>query len=302
MRLLTFSGRCGRLVGLVGGLLAGALQAQPEAKPWRIVTSFYPMYVATLNLAAGLPGVQVVNLTRPITGCLHDYQLAPEDMITLTTADVFVVNGAGMESFLDKAGRHNRRMVVVEASAGIDLIRSGGAAEGAVNPHVWVSISDHMLQVANLATGLAKADPAHATGYRANATVYSAQLEVLRGEMHAALTAARGRAIVTFHEAFPYFAREFGLRVAAVVEREPGSEPNAQELAATIRTVRAAGVQALFAEPQYPMKAAELIARETRAKVYTLDPAVSGPLQADAYLVIMRRNLQVLREALGNDQ
>lgn len=287
-----------RLAALGAWLAAAALQAQPGAKPWRIVTSFYPMYVATLNVAAALPGVQVINMTRPVTGCLHDYQLAPEDMITLTTADVFVINGAGMESFLDKAVRHNRHMAVVDASAGIDLIRAGAAPDGEANPHVWVSVSDHLRQVASIAAGLAKADPARAARYAANAAGYSTQLEALRAEMHQVLAAARGRQIVTFHEAFPYFAREFGLRVVAVVERDPGSEPNARELAETIRTVRAAGVRALFAEPQYPVKAAELIARETRAKVYTLDPAVSGPLQADAYLVIMRRNLQVLREAL----
>ena len=296
-RLMT-CGRCWGLAGLGVWLAAGVLQAQPEARPLRLVTSFYPMYVATLNVAGGLPGVQLTNLTRPLTGCLHDYQLAPEDMITLTTADVFIVNGAGMESFLDKAVRHNPWMVVVEASAGIELIRAGAAPDGEANPHVWVSVSDHLRQVANIAAGLAKADPARAARYAANAAAYSPQLEALRLEMQQALAPARGRPIVTFHEAFPYFAREFGLRVAAVVEREPGSEPNAQELAATIRTVRAAGVRALFAEPQYPPRAAELIARETQAKVYTLDPAVSGPLQADAYLVIMRRNLQVLREAL----
>jgi zinc transport system substrate-binding protein len=292
---------CGRgwLPVLLGAwFAAAAVRAQPEAQPLRIVTSFYPMYVATLNVAAALPGVTVTNLTRPLTGCLHDYQLAPEDMITLTTADIFVINGAGMESFLDKAVRHNPRLVVVDASAGIELIREGTAPDGAANPHVWVSVSDHLQQVANIAAGLAKADPGRAARYAANATAYRAQLEVLRTEMHQALAGARGRPIVTFHEAFPYFAREFGLHVAAVVEREPGAEPNAQELAATIRTVRAAGVQALFAEPQYPAKAAELIARETRAKVYILDPAVSGPPQADAYLVIMRRNLQVLRDAL----
>lgn len=291
-------GRPVRLAALGVCVAAAALQAQPGAKPVRIVTSFYPMYVATLNVAAALPGVQVINMTRPVTGCLHDYQLAPEDMVTLTTADVFVINGAGMESFLDKAVRHNRHMAVVEASAGIDLIRTGVGPEGEANPHVWVSISDHIRQVANIAAGLAKADPARAARYAANAAAYKTQLEALRAEMQQALAGARGRQIVTFHEAFPYFAREFGLQVAAVVERDPGAEPNAQELAETIRTVRALGVRALFAEPQYPLQAAELIARETGAKVYTLDPAVSGPPQADAYLVIMRRNLRVFKEAL----
>ena len=106
------------------------------------------------------------------------------------------------------------------------------------------------------------------------------------------------RDIVTFHEAFPYFAKEFDLRIAAVIEREPGPEPAAAELAQTIDLVRASGVKALFAEPQYPARAAESIARETGARVYTLDPAVTGPMDADAYIHIMDANLRVLEEAL----
>ena len=68
----------------------------------KIVTSFYPIYLETMNITRGVSGVEVVNMTPPQTGCLHDYQLTPEDMKLLETADIFVVNGLGMESFLDK--------------------------------------------------------------------------------------------------------------------------------------------------------------------------------------------------------
>ena len=88
------------------------------------------------------------------------------------------------------------------------------------------------------------------------------------------------------------------MHIAAVIEREPGSEPSARELAQTITLVRKAKVKALFAEPQYPSKAAEAIARETGAKLYTLDPAVTGPMRDDAYITIMTRNFSELRKAL----
>lgn len=92
------------------------------------------------------------------------------------------------------------------------------------------------------------------------------------------------------------------MNIAAVVEREPGSEPVPKELADIIETIKAAGIMALFAEPQYSSKSAETIARETGAKVYTLDPVVTGvatPDAYDAYLIAMESNMKTLQEALG---
>ena len=116
--------------------------------------------------------------------------------------------------------------------------------------------------------------------------------------MHKSLDNVKNRDIVTFHEAFPYFAKEFNLNIVGVVEREPGSEPSARELQETIEQVKKLKVKALFAEPQYPTKAIETISTETGSKVYTLDPVVTGPMDADAYINIMDSNLKILEEAL----
>jgi zinc transport system substrate-binding protein len=268
--------------------------ARAASKPVRITASFYPMYIATINVTKGIPGVEVRNLTKPMTGCLHDYSCTTDDMKQLAKTDIFVVNGAGMESFLDKVIKQLPNIRIVNASDGIELIKD---AEGG-NPHVWVSVSLHIKQVRNIASQLAKADPQHAKEYGSNAAAYVAKLEKLRKEMHEGLKGLKTRDIITFHEAFPYFAKEFGLRIAAVIEREPGSEPNAKELAQTITIVKKAKVKALFAEPQYPAKAAQTIARETGAKLYVLDPAVTGPMKDDAYIQIMAKNLGELRKAL----
>ena len=272
----------------------GIPMARAAAKPVRITASFYPMYIATLNVAKGIPGVEVHDLTKPMTGCLHDYSVTTDDMKQLAKTDIFVVNGAGMESFLDKVIKQLPNVKIVNASDGIELLKD---KEGD-NAHVWVSVSLHIRQVRNIASQLAKADPQHAKEYGSNAAAYVAKLEKLRKEMHEGLKVLKTRDIITFHEAFPYFAKEFGLRIAAVIEREPGSEPNAKELAETITIVKNARVKALFAEPQYPAKAAQTIARETGAKLYVLDPAVTGPMQDDAYIRIMTMNLGELRRAL----
>lgn len=273
---------------LLAALLAG--QAGAAEVPLRIVTSFYPIHIAVLNVARNVPGVEVINLTPPITGCLHDYSMTPQDLRTLARADAFVINGLGMESFLDEAMKRLPYLRVVDASRGIKPLDD--------NPHVWVSVTLAIQQVQNIADALEEFDPDHAERYRANADAYIARLDALRRRMREGLDGVKNRNIVTLHEAFPYFAREFGLRVVAVIEREPGSEPSARELAQTIDIVRQTGAPALFAEPQYPAKAIDTIAAETGAKVYTLDPAVTGPMEPGAYLGIMETNLETLIAAL----
>jgi zinc transport system substrate-binding protein len=278
----------------VVGLLSSAFADTPSSV--KILTSFYPMYIATLNVAGDVPGVEVKNLTRPITGCLHDYQLTPNDLKTISQADIFVVNGAGMESFLEKALKQSPHLKMIQASEGIELVR--GEGEEGENAHVWVSVSDHIRQIQNIAKGLAQADPTHAEAYQNNAKSYIEKLEALQKRMHEGLKDIKTRDIITFHEAFPYFAREFNLKIAAVIEREPGSEPSARDLAKTIHLIKQSNIKVLFAEPQYPSRAADLIARETGATVYTLDPAVTGPMEKDAYLQIMEANLHELEKAL----
>ncbi|MDD4168856.1 MAG: metal ABC transporter substrate-binding protein [Desulfotomaculaceae bacterium] len=271
-----------------------APQQPATGKTLTIATSFYPVYVATVNVAGDIPGVRVVNLTQPSTGCLHDYQLKPDDLKTLSETQILVVNGAGMESFLDKVVAQQPHIKIVDASEGIQLIKGD---EGD-NPHVWVSVSNAIQQVENIGLQLAKMDPDHAAQYSANANAYIERLGALRDKMRQALDGANNRDIITFHEAFPYFAREFNLNIVAVIVREPGSEPSAAELTDTIETVRSAKIMALFAEPQYTAKAAETIARETGAKVFILDPVVTGPMEPDAYIKIMESNLTILEEAL----
>ena len=92
------------------------------AEPFRIVTSFYPMYVATINITDGVDGVEVSNMTKPQTGCLHDYQLMTEDMKTLEKADAFCHQWAGMEDFMDKVTEQQKKLKVIDASRGIELI------------------------------------------------------------------------------------------------------------------------------------------------------------------------------------
>ncbi len=263
-----------------------------------IVTSFFPVYVAAINITSDVPGVKVTNMTEPQTGCLHDYSLRPADLKLLEAADVFVINGSGMESFLDDVLKEQDDLKIIEASDGIPALTE---ENGEVNGHVWVSMTNAVLYVQNIADRLSSIDEANAEHYKKNADFYIDKLQALKQEMHSELDGLDNKDIITFHEAFPYFAQEFGLNVAAVVEREPGTEPTARELGGIIELVKQTGIKALFAEPQYSSGAAETIAAETGAVLYSLDPVAAGeavPEAADAYLDAMRQNMETLKKAL----
>jgi zinc transport system substrate-binding protein len=179
---------------------------------------------------------------------------------------------------------------------------SHDAAGEAPNPHVWLDPVLACHGVSNIISALAEADPKHSAGYRKRGQEYIARLELLDREMRTAVQLLPHKAIVTFHDAFPYFARDFGLDIVGVIEREPGQEPSAKELAGTVDLVRAKNVKVILAEPQYSDKAAQTIARETGAKVYQFDPVATGPAEPPeargAYLRAMDKNLEVLRTAL----
>jgi len=306
--MLAKVGRLFFLIVISSVFLAGCSQSKntggasnPNAavkKNFIVVTSFYPVYISTINVTRDVPGVEVINMTKSQTGCLHDYQLSPEDLKTLEKANAFVINGANMEAFLDKAIKQQPQLKVIDASKNIELLTD---QNGEKNPHVWVSVSNAMTQVQNIAEQLSALDPANAEKYRKNAGEYSKRLETLRDAMQKTLAGTENRDIITFHEAFPYFAKEFNLNIVAVIEREPGSDPSPKELAETIEKVKASQIKALFAEPQYSSKAAETISRETGAKVYILDPVVTGeakPGAYDDYIRAMEKNGKTLQEAL----
>lgn len=282
------------LINLIGCRTQVPTDSQNDKKV-RIITSFYPVYIMTLNLTQGISGIEVENMAPAAAGCLHDYQLTPQNLIALKQADIIIVNGGGMESFMDKVGQEVPPDKIVTASQGLKLLKDDNGEE---NPHVWVSVSGAIDETRNINRQLAQLLPQYAGQLQANSDAYVRKLEQLNDQMKNELAGISKRNIVTFHEAFPYFARDFGLNIVAVVQSEPNTEPSARELAVIIDKVKQTGTTALFIEPQYQGVSVNTIARATGAQVYTLDPAVTGEYAPDAYIKIMQNNLQTLKEAL----
>ncbi len=248
-------------------LLSGCTKEEFKENKVNILTSFYPMYVATINICDGVDDVEVKNLTAPTTGCLHDYQITTSDMIKLSHADILVINGDGMESFIDKAISLYPNLNIINSSKGIlenheELLEhheedddeneeNHHEHEHGVNCHYWVSITLHMEQIKNIKDELIRLNPQNANKYEENANVYLKKLETLKNEMHESLDGIDNKRIITFHEAFDFFAEEFNLDIEAVIEREPGTYPSAKELSQIIDLVKEKDITTIFIEPQY---------------------------------------------------
>lgn len=274
-----------------------------------VVATFYPIYCMAANLMQDVPGATLTSLTPPTTGCLHDQALLPADLQTLDAADVLLMNGAGMESYLDDALAQFPALQVVDASTGIPLLPAQeheheGHEEhdhGESNAHLWMSVPNAMQMVRNLCEGLAQALPEQRTKLEENRDAYLLRLEALDGELRTGLTPYAGREMVTFHEAFAYFAQEYGLSVVATVVSDPEETLSAGEMAELAQLITDKGLPPLFVEPAYACPAAELLSEETGVKVYSLDPATTGesalPQALRAYEDVLRADLQQLMKA-----
>lgn len=322
-----------RMLGLMMALLlVVALMGQGLAEgaaEKKVMTSFYPLYIFASNLLEGVPGVKLQNLTHPSTGCLHDYQLLTSDLRSLSDADLLIINGGGMESFLETLTQQFPALKVADSSKGIALIPAEELLEehdgeahgndgedhdhegadhdhehdhGEYNAHIWLDPRNAILMSYNMAAALTELMPEHAEQINRNLLAYDQRLEALDEELQLALMPLLRREIVTFHEAFPYFARAYGLNVVAVLALEPEESLSPAMLSELVARVKQHNNPPLFTEPQYEDRAARAVAQETGAKVYELDPIVTGEGSLDAYEAGMRKNAQVLIEALGTGE
>lgn len=267
---------------------------EKEDGQYTVVTSFYPMYIAALNVAGENDHIRLENLSEPQTGCLHDYQLTPADMQLLSTADAFIINGGGIESFLGEVAEQYPDLTIINASEQVDLIED--------NAHAWMNIEDYMTQVKTIEAELSAADPADAEQFSENADVYLAKLSSLKEQADAVKPLTEGKNIVIFHEAYEYVAEEFGMQVSYVMDLDEERQVSAGEVADVVRTVTDGGVRVILAEELYGKDMGDTVESETDAKICYLDTLVRGDYDADSYLNAMQQNITLLKEAFSDEK
>lgn len=288
-----------------------------------VLCSFFPIYLFTKNVVGDRPNVHVTLMLPAEMGCPHDYDLKPDDVKMLAAADLFVMNGSGLEEFTeDQLHRANAKVKLVDSSRGVDAIKiedEHGHEHGheeddhdhahehahdhgaGVNPHYFSSPRQAAAQVMAIAEALAKADPAGAETYRKNASAYAARLGKLADEYKERLSKIAEKKIVTMHEVFDYLARDCGLEVVGTIHSAPGHDPSAGQMRKLIEEIKKKKAAAVFVEPQYQARIGETIAKDAGIPVHVLDPVASGPKDAapDYYEKKMRQNLETLEKALS---
>lgn len=280
-------------MGLTGWYVSQT-QEQTDGQELTVVTSFYPMYIAAENVIGDADGVRLENLSEPQTGCLHDFQLTPEDMKLLSKADVFIINGGGIESFMKDVAKSYPDLTIIEASEGIDLLED----EGEENAHAWMSVATYEEQVNHIAEGLAAADEKHASDYQKHADAYVVKLDALKERQQKVAEKIKGQSVILFHEAYDYVADDYGLNVAYVLDLDEERQVSAGEVADVLAAVRDDHVKYILAEELYGKSMGDTVEKETDAKVIYLDALNRGDYDADSYIKGMSANIDLIEQYL----
>ncbi len=228
-------------------------------------------------------------------------------MTLLAEARVIFFNGAGLEEWWSKTIRSVKKpgIPVVELSKGLATLTLPGEGHGHAtepDPHAWLDPILAKTYVERIRETLSRIDPAHAAAYAERATAYQGELDALdawiRGEI-AQIPVTR-RKLVTFHDAFQYFAKRYDLVVKGYIVTSPGKEPSAKALADLVRRIKQEKIPAVFAEADFNAKLLEVLARDAGVRVVTnlYDGSLSDGPPADSYLNLMRHNVTTIASAL----
>ncbi|MBC1432354.1 zinc ABC transporter substrate-binding protein [Listeria welshimeri] len=285
----------------------------------KIVTTFYPMYDFTKNVAGNKASIEMLidAGTEP-----HDYEPSAKDIAKIEAADVFVYNSEDMETWVPSVLKSldSKKLTVIDASKGIQLVEGTEEEEHhdheeeghdhdheeahhhEHDPHVWLSPVLAQQEVTNIQNGLTKADKTNADTYEKNAANYNDKLKALDGKFKTAFEGSKQRDFVTQHAAFQYLAKEYNLHQVAIAGLSPDQEPSPARLAELQKYVKDNNISTIYFEEVASPKVAETLANETGAKLEVLSP-IEGITDKEQkkgmdYIAYMEQNLKALQKTI----
>lgn len=279
-------------------------QASNEDDSLHILATTYPIYLFTKTLTEGVDGVEVSQLIDETVSCLHDYTLTVPDMKAIERADIIIMNGADLESFMEDALAQTGA-VTIDCSEGIGLLPTTGHEHhdhdeddhhGHYDPHYWLSEEAALVMLNNVLHGLSELDEANLDAYHEN---FSAAVKLFPDESLDVSTLSCPY-LITFHDGFQYFTHDNGLTLLKSIEEEEGSEASAADIKEIVALINEYDIPAIFTEKNGSDDTARAISRETGVEVYQLDMIMSGDGQdITAYFDALNANYAAIREALS---
>lgn len=296
-------------------------ESESEGGKIKVYASVYPVYDFSKKIAGDKMDVELI---MPSGIEPHDWEPDQNAIKNLEDADIFVYNGAGLESWTDKVlgSLDNKDLMTVEASHGVEVIESDHEEEhehemeaheedeheehehdhGGLDPHVWLSPKNAKIELENIKNAFVKADPDNKDYYENNFKEYAKKFDELNEKYSKELSELKNNKIVVSHEAYGYLCKEYNLEQIGIRGVNAETEPDAKKMADIINFIKDNDVNTIFTEELIDPKVADIIANETGASVKVLSP-IEGlsdeeVSNGDDYISIMEKNLENLVGAL----
>jgi len=270
-----------------------------DSSKLQVISSFYPLHEFSQNI--GQEKVDVTLLVPPGIEP-HDWGPTIKDVQIMQKSDLIIINGIGFENWIASLAEINYQGVIVDTSNGILVKNTDEENEhdedfhDSGDPHIWLNPVTAKIQVQNIANAFSNSDPKNQQYYQSNASKYIEQLDLLDSKIRNELSNCSND-FVAFHDAFSYFADEYGLNQYTIIpSNNPRGEATAKTLENVISTAKKLNIKVIFSEENINTKTSKIIADEIDGKVLILSPI--EVFTDGTYISRMTENLNNLKEAL----
>ncbi len=281
------------IVVLIIGIIIANFNKKIEKKDndFKILTSFYPIYIMTLNITEGAKNIKVDNMAESNTGCIHDYTLNTADLKKFENSNIFIENGKDLEQFTENIKELYPNVEIIDSAENIEkLIES----EEEKNPHIWLSIDNYISQVNTIAEKLSKIDLENKDIYIENSNNYINKLRNLNDKFEI-LRDINNKKAVCLNEALEYLLEDLKINAFSISTDHEQSALSAETIKKIIDKMKEENIKVIFIDKEDNKNIATTLSNETGAKVVTLNSAMNGENNKDEYLNIMTENLEVLK-------
>lgn len=286
------------IVLIISALFLGKTKKvnENDENQFKIVTSFYPMYIIALNITDGAENIKLENMADVSVGCLHEYTLVTKDLVKLENADVFIQNGLGVELFMDKVISNYPNINIIDSSVNVQD-ENVMHEDDEENGHIWLNIDNYITQVQTISEGLCTLDSKNVDIYRKNTDEYIKKLEKLKEEYDS--FEFTNKTVISFNEAFEYLLDYLNIETIEIKTEGEESTMSAKTLSEIIDKANEENITTILLDKNDNARDAKIIENETNCTIQNLNSGLYGNFEKDAYINQMHENLQKLQALLN---
>jgi zinc transport system substrate-binding protein len=277
---------------VIGIIYFGARKTPSREKAEKpvVAATIYPLYDMARNVAEDYAELKPI---LPPGASPHLFEFSPRQLEALQHVQVVLAIGHGLDNWVTQVLNVVKGVRLIVMDQGIDLRKF---KDGTTDPHYWLHFGNARTITDSIAKELSEIDPAHADAYRENAKTYKEKLTKKEHELKVVLVPVQGKPILTFHDAWFYFAENFGLKIAGTFEPAAGVEPTPRYIAELQRTIEKEHIRIMFIEPQLSTGVLGSFAKDNHVGIAELDP-LGGVKGRETYLDLMEFNADSIRQA-----